>query len=373
MPTATRSRHDGAGGGLVAGVGGAPGDPDRRRGDGRQPSAAPPGNRPAWRLARPETGPEADAVSGAVSGKAGADAAGEATPVWLYALLFLLGNLWGLTFSLLKIALAGGGDPVGLALWQQAIGASLLLAVLIVRGRRVPLGWPFLRHALISGLVGVGVPSVVLYTTARHVPAGVMSMLMTTAPMITYGLALAIGLERLAPRRLIGIGLGLAGVLLILAPTSSLPGPDSAAWALLVLLAPVCYALNTIFTARFRPPATDSVALACGMLAGALFWQALYVLPFGEPFALWRGWSSAHTAVVALGAISATAFLLFFVLIQRGGPVFFSQVGYIVTVTGVVYGMAIFGETHSGWLWLSLVVLMVGIALVAPRRSPPPD
>jgi len=291
------------------------------------------------------------------------------TPLWLYGLLFLLGNLWGAMFSLLKVALAGGAEPVGLALWQQAIGATLLFVILTLRGRRLPVGWSFLRYSLLTGLVGVGIPSVVLYTTAQHVPAGVMSMLMTTAPMFTYALALAVRMEGLSLRRLGGILLGFAGVLLILAPQSSLPDPTVAGWALVVLIAPVCYAINTIFTARFRPHEMDNMALACGMLAGAFFWQSLYTIPFGEVFPLWVGWSVSHSAVVALGAISATAFILFFLLIQRGGPVFFSQVGYIVTVTGVVYGMLLFGERHSAWLWLSLALLIAGVALVNPRKA----
>jgi len=37
----------------------------------------------------------------------------------------------------------------------------------------------------------------------------------------------------------------------------------------------------------------------------------------------------------------------------------------------VFWGMAIFGEAHSYWVWLSLAVMLVGLAMVTPRKAEP--
>jgi drug/metabolite transporter (DMT)-like permease len=54
--------------------------------------------------------------------------------------------------------------------------------------------------------------------------------------------------------------------------------------------------------------------------------------------------------------------------IDRAGPLFASQVGYVVTLAGVFWGMLLFGESHSAWVWVSLVTMLAGLALVTPRK-----
>ena len=54
---------------------------------------------------------------------------------------------------------------------------------------------------------------------------------------------------------------------------------------------------------------------------------------------------------------------------NRAGPVFASQTAYVVTLSGVLWGMAIFSEAHSLWIWLSLLLMMVGLTLVRPRKA----
>ena len=59
---------------------------------------------------------------------------------------------------------------------------------------------------------------------------------------------------------------------------------------------------------------------------------------------------------------------LFIYLIAYAGPVFATQVAYLVTIFGVAWGMVIFDERHSVWIWLSLAVMLAGLALVRPRK-----
>jgi drug/metabolite transporter (DMT)-like permease len=49
--------------------------------------------------------------------------------------------------------------------------------------------------------------------------------------------------------------------------------------------------------------------------------------------------------------------------------VFTSQVANLVTLCGVLWGMILFGERHSAWIWLSLATMMAGVFLVAPRMK----
>jgi len=37
-----------------------------------------------------------------------------------------------------------------------------------------------------------------------------------------------------------------------------------------------------------------------------------------------------------------------------------------VTISGILWGIVIFSEVHTIWLWLSVLVMMAGLALVTP-------
>ena len=73
--------------------------------------------------------------------------------------------------------------------------------------------------------------------------------------------------------------------------------------------------------------------------------------------------------VVGLALIATIAYTMFVMTIDRAGPLFASQVGYVVTLAGVFWGMFLFGESHSAWVWVSLVTMLGGLALVSPRTA----
>ena len=80
--------------------------------------------------------------------------------------------------------------------------------------------------------------------------------------------------------------------------------------------------------------------------------------------------SSSAWAIISLAILSVVCYGLFIMLVVRAGPVFASQTAYIVTLSGVFWGILIFGEerTHfgSGRLWLSM---LIALALVTPRKG----
>ena len=76
----------------------------------------------------------------------------------------------------------------------------------------------------------------------------------------------------------------------------------------------------------------------------------------------------AEQAVLASYGLHIFAYFGFVWLIARAGPVFASQVGYVVTGVGVGLGMAFYGERHSLWIWLALALMMIGLTLVRPKE-----
>ena len=59
---------------------------------------------------------------------------------------------------------------------------------------------------------------------------------------------------------------------------------------------------------------------------------------------------------------------MFIYLITYAGAVFATQVAYLVAISGVAWGIIIFDEHHSIWVWLSLASILTGLILIRPRK-----
>ena len=287
----------------------------------------------------------------------------------LLALLLLLGSIWGLTFSLAKIGAQGGIPAFGYgALVHGSIGI-LLLALAVSRGIRVPLDRRTLGFALVAGITNSALPTAIMLTAVRHLPAGIVAVVVTLAPLMTYALVLAIGLERPVVRRAIGTAIGLAGALLIVVPRASLPAPEMLPWVLFAMVMPAIYSASNVFVARARPAGADLVALAALTQACAGASMLATALVVGQVFVPGPPLDAAQLAVAIHALGGALAQLLFFEIIRIAGAVVLSQVAYVVTLTGLFWGWALFGERHSGWVWLATAVILAGVVLVTwPAR-----
>ena len=278
------------------------------------------------------------------------------------AVLMLLGVgvVWGLSFTLSKVVTSAGAHPFAIAFWQ-CLGGALTLRAL---GLRPPLNGRHLRFFALVGLLGAALPSSLIYMAAgRGLSAGALSVCVAVVPMITFALSALIGVERASARRAAGLGLGFAAVLTLIGPGTA----DASLWALAALGAAASYASENVYIGIRRPPGSSSFAL----LAGILWTAALYL----APLALFSG--RAIPLSVPPGPVEA-AFVLqmlgnllayggFVALVSRAGPVFASQVSYVVTLAGVGWGGLFLGERHPELFWLALGLMLTGLALSLPR------
>jgi drug/metabolite transporter (DMT)-like permease len=289
--------------------------------------------------------------------------------LWPFVLLLVMGIVWGSTFSLAKIATEGGAHPLGLSLWQGLLGGVILLIVCLLRRRAPILNWHYAGFYLICGLLGTVLPGTLFFYAAPHVPAGILSITVATVPILTYAMTLPLRVERLSAGRVAGILLGMLSVVLLVAPASSLPSRDMVPWVLVAILASAFYAAENLFVALRRPAGSDVLALVAGMLFMAALVLAPIVWATGTYVPLGLPWGPVEWSVVAMTVANAIAYSLFVWVISMAGPVFASQTAYTVTIAGVLWGMAVFGERHSLWIWASLAVMLAGLALVTPKAK----
>ncbi len=283
--------------------------------------------------------------------------------------LLIMGVLWGLSFSFTRMAVENGGTPLGIALWQTIISSVILLSFSSLRGRHFCFNRRQIGPFIIIALLGVALPGVAFFIAASRVPSGVLAITVTLVPILTYCMALGLRLEIFSLVRVSGVFFGTTAILLLVLPTNSLPDSDATPWVLLACLSSFCYAGENIYLARRTISDIGPITIACGMNLMAIILLLPVTLAFDQMFLPALPFSKLEWSVVGLGGITAIAYTLYVLTVKNSGPVFASQVGYIVTVSGVLWGIAIFGETHSTWVWAALALMIIGLALVSPRKQ----
>ncbi len=284
-----------------------------------------------------------------------------------YALLLFMGLAWGLGLSFSKLAVVNGGHPIGLALWQVIVSGSMLFVFSLFRFRPSMPRPSVIGFSLFCGLTGVGFPAIALFWSARHLPAGVIAIAFASMPMFTYLISMLFRVEHADRVRWIGVIVGFIAMLLLIVPEGALPAPGLAPWVLLALAASVGMSLENAYAGGMRPPDISSVQLSCGRQFGAVFFLAPLTLYTGTMMPFWEPWGSVQWAATGAGVLSGLAFTSLLYVIRTSGPVFASQSAYLITLAGVMWGMVLFGERHSAYIWGALILTLVGCALVRPR------
>lgn len=279
-------------------------------------------------------------------------------------LVVIFGFGWPTIYALNQVA-AEEGIPIFAYVFWQCFGAGIiLLAVIVARRKRPPLGLKYLKIYFITGLLANAIPLTAIAYATRHVPVGVLTLELTLEPAFTYLFALMLLLEKFHWVRFAGLAVGMAGLMLIVVPEASLPSPHMVPWVILGLAAPIGWALLSAWIARARPPEVDSLYLACASVLPA----ALFLLPAMALSGEWW-WVEApldRGDFAVFGAAFANALLWFlaFECIRLAGPVVYSTWAYVGTPVGIGFGMWFFGESHSAWIWGALVLLFIGLFLV---------
>ena len=284
------------------------------------------------------------------------------------ATLMLMGAGWGITQPLGKIATSTGQGPFGLIFWQLVVCVLVLGAISLPRGRGIRLTPDALRFYLVVALMGTLIPNATFYMSVARLPSGVMSILISTVPLMAFPLALAFGIDRFSWRRLAGLSLGLAGVALIAAPGAGLPDPAMLGFLPLALVAPLFYAAEGVYVARFGTAGLDPVQAMFGASVIGLLLCVPLVLVTGQGFNLFADFGAAGAALVLSSTVHALVYAAYVWLASRAGAVFAGQTSYLVTGTGMIWAMLILDERFSALVWVALGVMLLGVSLVRPRE-----
>ncbi|MBV4534992.1 DMT family transporter [Pseudomonas urmiensis] len=266
--------------------------------------------------------------------------------------LFVL--LWSSGAIVSKLGLAHA-SPFAFLLLRSALALCGLLLIGPLLGLRWPRSLRAILQALGTGCVLLGAYQIFyLLALSTHVTPGVMATVMGVQPILTVVL-----MERQRSwSRLFGLGLGLAGLIMVVYQGINLGGV-SLVGMLFALLALASMTIGSILQKRItdNPMGTLPLQYLAGVVLCALFapLQTLEV-DFNTGFIGALLWMSL--------VVSLLATLLLYRLIARGNLVNVTSLFYLVPAVTAVMDLLIFGNRLAPLSLLGMGLIVIGLLFV---------
>ncbi|WP_329083382.1 MULTISPECIES: DMT family transporter [unclassified Streptosporangium] len=268
---------------------------------------------------------------------------------------------WGASFLFIKVALTGL-SPAQTVLGRLALGALALNVIMLVTRRRWPRRPVFWAHMGVVALMLCVVPFLLFAWAGQYIPSGLSSIYNATTPLMTMLVTLAaLRQERLGAAGVLGLLLGAAGVVVVLAPWN-LDAETGPWWAQAACLgATFCYGLSFAYTRRFvLAYGHDAPTIAAAQVSLAtLIMLALSPLLATGPVRLDLPVVASLAALGVLG--TGLAYVWNTSVIASWGATTASTVTYLTPLVGVVLGVLVLGETLTWNQPVGAVIVVAGI------------
>ena len=302
-------------------------------------------------------------ASSASTKSAAASVAPKKLDALLLACLAATWLVWGSTYLAIKFALVSLPPFFQMGSRFLTAGALLYAWMRWWRGAPAPSRRQWLHAAGIGALMIGGGMGGTAYAE-QTVGSGLVVAFIAVMPLMIAALNLLWGV-RPGRLELAGIGLGLAGVLLL---TQGQGFQASPAGLIAITVACLTWAVGSVLSQRVLPLAPGPMGFASEMLCGGALLTGL---------SLWQG-ETVQTPVQT-SALLAWAYLVVFgsliafnaymLLLARASAGLASSYSFVNPVIALLLGVTLGGETVSATEWLAAGVVLAGVVLLLRGRQ----
>lgn len=288
------------------------------------------------------------------------------TKIRIEPLLFVvLALCWGTSFVAIEVGL-GHFPPLLFAAIRYSVAGAVLLGYAVVTADRWrPVGRDEWTAVGIAGGLIIAAYHGFLYLGEQHVSGAIAAVVISLSPILTAGFAsFYLSDSRLDLTQVAGLIVGFLGVVIVADPSTSGALGVSFVGLALVFLSGTSFALGSVLTRPLRVELPIQALEAWAMLLGS---AALFAAGFARHESLAAiDWTLPAVASLAyLTFISGVvAFLIYFTLLDRTGPMQINLVGYLEPVVATLMSWLLLGHLVASSTLAGFGAIFVGFALL---------
>lgn len=281
-----------------------------------------------------------------------------------WVLLSILSLIWGSSFILIKKGLIGL-TPIQLGSLRIIFAGLFLILVGFKSLSKISFQqWKFIA---LTALFGTFIPAYLFAIAQTEIDSSVSSILNSLTPLNTLVIgSLAFGLH-FRRNQIIGVIIGLIGSALLILNGAMNHPEQNYYYALLVIVASVCYATNVNLVKKHlsgMAPLSITTGNFLVMLLPATL--ILYFTDFLDVVSMPQVQHSM-LFIVILGVIgTGIANIIFFKLIQLSSPVFATSVTYLIPIVAFFWGL-LDNEMLTPIQFFGAFIILIGVYLSAKK------
>ncbi|MFV8341833.1 DMT family transporter [Flavobacterium sp. XS2P39] len=281
---------------------------------------------------------------------------------WFY--LIVLALVWGSSFILIKKGLVGL-TALQLGSLRIIFAAIFLLLIGFKSLANIPKEkW---KYIAMTSVFGTFIPAYLFAIAQTEIDSSVSSILNSLTPLNTLVLGgLAFGLQ-FRRNQIFGVLIGLIGSVLLILNGAIHHPEQNYYYAVLVLIASVCYAVNVNLLKKYLHDLSP-LSITTGNFAFLLL-PTISILFFSGFFDVIHVDKVQHSVlfIMILGVVgTGIANILFFKLIQMSSPVFATSVTYLIPVVAFFWGL-LDNEMLTTVQFFGAFIILIGVYLSAKK------
>ena len=281
-------------------------------------------------------------------------------------MLLALSGVWGASYFFGKIAVEDIG-PLTVAFGRVVLAAAILYAVIRLRGIEIPRSKADWQGFFVMGLLNSAIPYSLIFWGETRIDSGLAAILTATVPIFTVIVAHFWTVdEKMNPAKAAGIGLGMAGVVIIMGRDLGAIGSGSGLAKLAIIGATISYAFSGIYGRRLK--GKTPLILAWGQMCAATVFLLPLVLFVDRPWSSATWTADAVLSVIALATLcTALAYMIFFRLLATVGATNTSLVTFLIPVSSLILGTLFLDEDLVLVQLLGMLLIIAGMAVIDGR------
>ncbi len=267
--------------------------------------------------------------------------------------------IWGSTFLAIRMAVSSIPPLLMMGARCAAAGALLLAVAHIRRDRPAARDW---RPGIAAGALMFGLPYPALAWAELRISSGMAALLVATLPLWLVVIEWARS-GRPSLRTLVGLGVGMVGVIVLVA--DSLAVPASLAPMAAIIVGELAWALGSVY---LQPRLPRPLLLNAGM---PLFAGGILLFLSSAAVGEFQRFDVRAVTAVSLGAVayltlfgSIVAFSAYVFLLRHAPASRVSTHASVNPLIAVALGVAVGGEPFTLSIVVASVVIASGVALV---------